>query len=319
MARRSKRTPRTRPHFGNWLIGLNVTVALVLGGWYLFQPETRQHEVRRLVENAFAQEKRVTVFDVVWDVWQLYYADSPVGKIAAGDKTFVYGGTPVFTGSSAPVPLRILKNQGYVTGYNDATGNPAWVAYHLRDLDTLRAPAPRPDKFEVDRRTVARISPEDYAGTGYDRGHLAPNYAIATRFGEAAQRETFLMSNITPQLHALNAGVWKELEMKIATSYPARYAEVWVFAGPIIGDNPARLRGGIVIPDAFYMIVIDEQEQKLRTLSLIVPQSAVSTKDLGGYVTSVAEIERRTHLDFFRELDDAAEAEVAAQHSSRVW
>jgi endonuclease G len=319
MVRHSKRSARSRFSPGKWFLQVNLGLALLLGGWYWFQPEARQHEVRHLVENAFAHNKRVSVVDVAWDVWQLYYADSATGKIAIGDKTFVYGGGPVFTGSAAATPQRVLTNRGYVCGYNDATGNPAWVAYHLRDMGTLPPATPRPDKFEVDRRTVARIVPEDYANTGYDRGHLAPNYAIATRFGEAAQRETFLMSNITPQRHALNAGVWKELEMKIATSYPARYGEVWVFAGPIFGPHPDKLRGGVLVPEAFYMIIVDEQEGKLRTLALLVPQQASSAKETNTYITTVDEIERRTQLDFFRELDDPSEAEIAQQRAGRVW
>ena len=301
------------------LVVLNVAVAGLLGGWFVFQPETRQREVRRLVENSFEHHKRVSALDVAWDLWQLYYADSATGRMASGDKAIVYGGAPR-PGSAANAPsFRVLINRGYAVGYSDALGNPVWVAYHVRDLAALPTPAARPDKFETDRRTAARVAPADYANSGYDRGHLAPNYAIATRYGTVAQRETFLMSNITPQLHSLNAGLWKELEQKIATSYPARYAEVWVIAGPVFGAAPKKLRGGVAVPDAFFLIVIDESEGQLRTLALIVPQEAATTDDPGRYVTSIDEIQRRTGLDFLTELDDVAEKQVEAQRATRVW
>ncbi len=320
MVRRSKRSSRrSLSRTGNWFLGLNLIVALILGGWYVAQPEVRQSEVRRLVGNAFEHDKHVSAFDVAWDVWQLYYAESATGQVAAGDKTIVYGGAPTLSGNMGAGTLRVLTNRGYVVGYSDAWGDPAWVAYHVRDLGKLSSPPPRPDKFEVDRRTAARVSPEDYSGSGYDRGHLAPNYAIATRFGEAAQQETFLMSNITPQLHSLNAGLWKELEMKIATSYPARYGEVWVFAGPIFGEHVKKLHGAVLVPEAFFMIVVDEQEGKLRTLALVIPQDAPPSGELASYLTSVAEIQRRTHLDFFRELDGATEHQVEQQQANRVW
>lgn len=302
-----------------WFIYVNLAVALLLGGWYLAQPAPRQQEVRRLVSATLARDKNVSPLDVAWDLWQLYYANPASGRIAAGDKTHLYGGAPAVTSGPNAALLRTLVNRGYVVGYNDARRNAAWAAYHVCDLPELAAPPPRPDTFAVDRRTVARVTPDAYTGSGYDRGHLAPNYAIATRYGAAAQEETFLMSNITPQRHALNAGLWKELEQKIATSYPARYQEVWALTGPIFGDQFSTLRSGVPIPDAFFLIVIDEHEGKLRTLSLIVPQETPPDADPGQFLTSIDEIERRTQLDFLVELDDASEAEVEQRPPPRMW
>jgi len=42
------------------------------------------------------------------------------------------------------------------------------------------------------------VTSHDYTGSGYNRGHCAPNYAIAVCYGAQAQLETFLMSNILP-------------------------------------------------------------------------------------------------------------------------
>ena len=127
------------------------------------------------------------------------------------------------------------------------------------------------------------------------------------------------MSNITPQRHALNAGLWKELEMKIATSYPARYGEVWVLAGPVFGTGTAKLRGGVLVPEAFFMIMVDENEGKLRTLAFIVPQEAPAEARPARYLTTIDEIQRRTGLDFLSELDDASERQVEQQRAERVW
>ena len=133
-------------------------------------------------------------------------------------------------------PARVLANTGYVVGYSDELGNPLWAAYRVRDAEPRPAP-PRPDEFAVDMRTVARIDPDTYSRSGYDRGHLAPNFVIATRYGTQAQRETFLMSNIVPQKHALNAGLWKELEQRIATSYPGRFGGLVLKSGSFIFDE----------------------------------------------------------------------------------
>lgn len=321
MARKSKRTSFSLFRWSTrWLVTLNVAAAVVLGGWYLLQPHARQAEVRRLVVNAFERDKRVSVLDVGWDLWQLYYADAAAGRIAAGDKAIVYGGAPRLAGSAAQNRnIRVLANRGYAVGYCDTIASPIWAAYRVQDLASLPQPAPRPEKFMVDRRTAARVTPEAYTGSGYDRGHLAPNYAIATRYGIKAQRETFLMSNITPQLHAFNAGVWRTLELKVATSYPARYGEVWVLTGPVFGAEPRQLRSGLMVPEAFFLIVVDEHEERLRTLGLIVPHEPDVGRDLSPYLVSIAEIERRTGLDFLSELDDASEQAIEQVRASRVW
>ncbi len=303
-----------------WIVVLNLAVGALLGGWYAFQPETRQVEVRRLVENTLARDKHVTFFDLAWDVWQLYYADSATGRVALGDKSIIYGGAPRLAAPAAGMgEVRVLTNRGYVVGYSDTLGNPLWAAYRVQDLPRIPTPAARPEKFEVDRRTSARVAPSAYSKSGYDRGHLAPNYAIATRHGEAAQRETFLMSNIAPQRHALNSGLWKELEMKIATSYPARYGEVWVIVGPVFGANPPKLRGGVAVPEAFFKIIVDENEGKLRTLALLVPQDAPAEADAARYLTTIEEIQRRTGLDFLSEIEDAAERQIEAARAGRLW
>lgn len=306
------------PSVLRWVLIANLCTAGLLGGWYVLQPAGRKAEVERLVENSFARDKNVSFLEIAWDVWQLYYADSARGRVAPGDKANVYGGAPRPRAADGE-ELRILTNRGYVVGYSERLRNPRWAAYHVRDLPRIPVPKPRPEKFEVDRRTASRVGSESYSGSGYDRGHMAPNYAIATRHGEAAQRETFLMSNITPQRHALNAGLWRELETRVATSWPARYGEVWVIVGPVFGANPRTLRGGVAVPEAFFMIIIDEQDGRLRTLAFLVPQDAPEGADPARYLTTIDEIERRTGLDFLPELDEQSQRAVESQRAARVW
>lgn len=285
----------------------------VLGGWYFFQPPARQQEVGRLVGNLLDSRKQITAFDVAWDLWQIYYSEDYVRGLPPGDKTHVYGGAPV----SASAPVRVLANTGYVVGYSDALGNPLWAAYKMTDL-TLGDTPPRPEEFSVDSRTVARIEPSVYSRSGYDRGHLAPNYAIATRYGRRAQEETFLMSNIMPQKHGLNAGLWKNLEQKIATNYPGRFGEVWVLAGPIFGAKPERLQRRVAVPEAFYMIIVDESDGRVRAQAFIFPQDATGDS-LDAYLASIDEIERRTGLNFLAELPDDAESALESRKVARVW
>lgn len=296
----------------------NIVLWGLVGGWYLFQPPERQEEVARLVTNAFDGRKQVTAFDVAADLWQLYYGQDFVAGVAPGDRTHVYGGAPRLHARLDAGTLRVLANTGYVVGYSDALGNPLWAAYRVPDANPVDAP-PRPDEFTLDIRTAARIEPGDYTRSGYDRGHLAPNFAIATRYGRRAQEETFLMSNIIPQKHALNAGLWQQLEQRIATAYPARFGEVWVIAGPVFGPRPERLRRRVAVPEACYMILVDESAGRVRTTAYLFPQTAPESRRLDDFLVAIDELERRTGLDFLSELPDAPEAALEARRAERTW
>ena len=305
------------------VLWLNIAILAVGAGWYFFQPAPRKAEVRLLVTNAFVDNKRVDFLDVAWDIYQLYYSpDFVAAPPPFGDRTHLYAGVPQFTlgGENAG---RFLSNKGYLVGYSDELSSPLWAAYRMKDISPLPDSGERPDNFEVDRRTIARVDSDAYTNTGYDRGHLAPNYGISTRYGDAAQRETFLMSNVMPQKHGLNAGLWKQLELRAATSYPARFGEIWVLCGPILPPTLTRLPGRSnsrpVIPEACYMILIDESDNRVRTLAFIFPQEPAPNTDLSHYLTTIDEIERRTDLDFLAALPDDAEAELESRPAARVW
>lgn len=306
---------------------VNLVLLAVLGGWYFMQPAARQAEVRLLVGNAFASNKRVSLLDVAGDIYRLYYSpDFVAAPPVAGDRSHLFAGAPRVAGEGDAIPAgRFLRNTGYLVGYGEDVGLPLWVGYRMKDVDPLPSPAERPEKFEVDTRTAARIDSEAYSGSGYDRGHLAPNYAIATRYGEKAQRETFLMSNIIPQKHGLNAGLWKQMELRAATSYPARFGEVWVLAGPVFKRPPGkRLAGrdgaaGPVVPEACYMILADESDGRVRTLAFLFPQEPAAGAKPEDFLTTIDEIERRTGLEFFAELPVEIEDAIEKKRATSVW
>jgi endonuclease G len=50
-----------------------------------------------------------------------------------------------------------------------------------------------------------------------------------------------------------------------------------------------------------------------------VPQEAAAQADPARYLTTIAEVEARTGLDFLAALEDAAEREVESRRAGRVW
>jgi endonuclease G len=238
------------------------------------------------------------------------------GKSFHGD--YLYAGTPhsrTWLLGSGP---HVFKNTGYIVGYDESKRNPAWVGYRVFKVADLVS-GERPSRFKVDERTSSQVRHDDYRHTGYDRGHMAPNYAIATRYGRQAQIDTFLMSNIVPQRPALNRGPWKDVEMSIARFYGQSCGEVWVLTGPIYGKDIDRLESGVAIPEAFFKIIVDEKDGNLRALAFIFSQESKRRQWPRRMLVSIDTVEQFSGLDFFRDLPDDIEDTLEAQTSTRLW
>lgn len=221
-------------------------------------------------------------------------------------------------------PWLHLFNPGYEVGYDDVERVPRWAAYKV--MRHSGEHGARPSGFRVDDRTRSKVRTEVYVRSGYDRGHMAPNYAMAVCHGEAAQRASFLMSNVVPQLHGLNAGLWKDLELRIAQRYTERYGEVWVTVGPVFDPAvPARRIGPIDtrvrVPDAFWLVVARRtSEGRLLAEALIVPHREIwRDQDLSRYLVSIDEVERVTGLDLFPGLPAETQAALESAPAPRVW
>ena len=299
--------------------GVIVLCVVLTLGWWVFQPRERKHEVAHLVSNYSQQHKQIKVTEVLWDVWTLYFRRPFVSTQAQAGEGPVFAGEPERT--SFPHDLRVLHNTAYTVGYCDDLDDPAWVCYRVFDVQGHVVPPKRPEGFFVDTRTAARVEPGDYTSSGYDRGHMAPNYAIGTRFGKQAQEETFLMSNVCPQRHRLNAGLWKDMETRIVDNYTGRYGQVWVIDGPVFGpeDRLRRLRNKVPVPEAFYMIVIQQHEGGVRAEGIVIDQEAPSSGSLDNYVVSIGDIEHRTGLNFFPKLEPQAQTQLENQSPAALW
>jgi endonuclease G, mitochondrial len=232
----------------------------------------------------------------------------------------IYAGLPRTPSFSLRNRMRVLENRGFTIGYSELRRNPLWVAYHARPIKRRREYR-RPEDFEVDTRTLARVSSRDYSRSGYQRGHLAPSWLIAQLYGREAQMQTFLMSNITPQKPNLNQKVWQRLEEVESDRFARWFDGVWVFTGPIFDDHIQHLRSGVEVPDAFYRIFVDEDPAGVpRVLAFVVPQTVRGDEPLDQFTATVDDIEARTSFDFLSTLEDVLEERIESTPAdSRHW
>lgn len=215
---------------------------------------------------------------------------------------------------------RVLRNDGFLVGWSDVRVSPLWVSYLLHEVEDPGA-GPRPG-FRRDWRALWPIAPDSYFGSGYDRGHLAPNYAIAAVHGKAAQRDTFLMSNMSPQRPELNRRLWQRLEEVVMDRFVPRFGTLQVITGPVFPasfrDNVLNRVGLVEVPEAFYKILVVPGEEP-RALAFLMPQGVAGDEPLDDFLVSIDELEARTGLDFFPQLPEAAAAALEAEVESAGW
>ncbi len=246
-----------------------------------------------------------------WDELALLGKDAEVVRVDGFRGDLAYAGFPVFG------EVTLLENRGYAVGYSESSRNPLWVAYRIFDVPELSYG--KRSSFRIDHRTRAKVRTSDYTHSGFDRGHMAPNYGIATRYGAEAQRETFLMSNVIPQTPYVNRRIWKDLEMRVAKRYGHFFGEVWVITGPIFDGHCRELESGIPIPSHYYKIVIDENNGKLRAMAFLVEQRCPPYTRIKTCLVSVDRIETLTGIDFFPELGKEAQAQLESEPATRLW
>lgn len=225
-------------------------------------------------------------------------------------------GLPTDLYPNSPHIGKLLKNIGYISCFSEKYGIPIWVAYITKypfAYDTVK----RPSEFITDYRVN---SPEhsDYTRSGYDRGHMAPNYAIGRTYGPEAQRETFYMTNIIPQRPKVNREQWRDLEQFIANDLANRYGTVLVFAGPIISENMPKTRNRVSVPSAMWMVVtVRRSNGEYITAGFIIPQQA-KNKDFRTYLVPVDTVEELTGLDFFPKLSDTQQHMLEAPKNTQL-
>lgn len=212
---------------------------------------------------------------------------------------------------------RVLRNDGFLVGWSDLRAEPLWVGYALHRVDNPRS-LPRPDRFSQDWRSLWPIRSDDYTGSGYDRGHLAPNYAMSVVNGRDGQADSFLMTNITPQRPKLNRQLWQRLEEAVIDDFVPHFGAVWVVAGPVFDGQWLHRVGFSQVPVAFYKIIVVPGKTP-RALAFLMPQNVSGNEPLDRYLVTVDEIEARTGLDFFPQLADDVEHRLEGHVDTAGW
>jgi endonuclease G len=153
-----------------------------------------------------------------------------------------------------------ICREAYLVAYDAPVKIPAYVAYTLLPQNALGC-FPRTNAFVADQSIPGGATPTDYAGTGYDKGHAAPDGDLS--WSQQVEYESFLMTNMYPQHGSLNRGIWKLLETSVRGWAVQRNQSYTIYVGAFYGQGDEFIGNGIIVPHGYYKIVINNQTNEI--------------------------------------------------------
>ena len=168
------------------------------------------------------------------------------------------------------------------------------------------------------------FSYDPFRGSGYDHGHICPS---ADRlYSKDANYQTFYLTNMQPQYHVFNAGIWEIMEGKLRSwIHQSSNTKDTLFvckggtidsvetAGGVKDPILTTLKNGLIVPKYFFMALLYKSKNgSYKALAFWVEHKNEdhSNDPLSKYVINIDELERRTGIDFFCNLPDDIEYEV---------
>ena len=193
-------------------------------------------------------------------------------------------------------PVEMICREAYLVGFDPASHIPEYVEWTLTPQAALGCVA-RSNAFAADQSVPGSAAPQDYAGTGYDKGHMAPDGDQS--WNQQVEFESFLMTNMSPQAPSLNRGTWKLLETSVRGWAVQIGHPFTVYAGNIYAPGDKTIGKGVVVPHALYKIVIDNTTGQVAgwVFPHVAPYPNLGT-DLTKYRVTIAQIQQLTGVTF---------------------
>ena len=225
--------------------------------------------------------------------------------------------------------------------FDKETRESRWVAYPLNN--SLIGSGSRSDAWAYDalissdyQQALLKSFPSThryYSNQVYDRGHQIPS---ADRLSYSANVTTFYMTNMTPQENGFNSGVWQKLETAVR-SYAGKCDTLYVVTGCVTSSASPSVTDyeghKIPVPTHYYKALLAKPvawnsgqggKKGYVAAAFYLPHiSSISASAYRSYRCSIDELEAKTGIDFFPNLErvigkeDAAEVE--AQTPSSWW
>ena len=215
----------------------------------------------------------------------------------------------------------VVHHTGYTLAYSTVTNCPQWVAWALTREETETKATERKDDFRADPNLphLNQLESNDYRKSGYDRGHMCP--AADMKWSTEAMSDCFYMSNICPQVPALNQKWWEHLE-RACRRWASQEGEIFICCGPVFEKGKQKRYIGnehqIRVPDAFFKVILSLQPHNEKAIAFIYRNTA-DRQTMEEAAVTVDQAEALTGYDFFPALEDELEARLEASADLRAW
>lgn len=208
----------------------------------------------------------------------------------------------------------VVKRDGFAFSYAEEFEQSEWVAYTLSSIDFSNRDFKRPFFIEDPKVNSHSADWRNYKNSGYDKGHLCP--AGDRKSSYKAFEETFFTSNISPQRHEFNDGVWNRLEQKVRY-WSKKYDGLYVITGGVLSEQLKTIgKEHVAVPNYFYKVLMTKDGKKM--IGFLVPNEG-SNKALYEFVVDVDTIEKMTGIDFFPKLPDVLENKLEKKSDYKDW
>lgn len=194
------------------------------------------------------------------------------------------------------VKVQSICRSGYYVAYDANNKIPAYVIWTLEPKNALGCIA-RTNAFVSDQSIKDGASPNDYVGTGYDKGHAAPDGDLS--YDQQIEYESFLMTNMYPQAGSLNRGIWKLLETSVRGWAVQNNQSYTIYTGAIYDSNDKTIGKGVRVPHGYYKVVIDDNTSEVAAWQFphIAPYPNLGN-DLTKFRTPISKIEANAGVKF---------------------
>ena len=211
---------------------------------------------------------------------------------------------------------QLVKHDYYSLSYNESYEQAEWVAYHLKKEYVKNKDYQRPFFIEDPSVTTKSADWRKYKNSNYDKGHLCP--AGDMEFSRKAYDATFFTSNISPQDKKFNSGIWNRLEQKVRY-WAVKYDGVYVVTGGVLNDRLKTIgKEQVAVPEYFYKIIARKDKSGYKVIAFLMANRP-SEDPLYEFVVSVDQIEKRTGINFFHQLNDTLEQKLESTSDYKAW
>lgn len=250
--------------------------------------------------------------------------DKPTAPLAIPDKEEKSGtdASASFDSTTFSLPLgskgQVVDNGCYTICYVEAFEQPSWTSYVLDGRPMMKIK--RDDhRFQEDKAiTTGSAELGDYRNSGYDRGHLVP--AADMKRSSDCYEKSFLLSNISPQNHEFNTGLWRRLEESVR-KWAKKKVPIQIVSGPILKKGLKKSIGKetkIPVPEEYYKVIVHRGPKGYQAVGFLMPNKD-SDLSVEKFAVSVAQVEQRTGLDFNSALADSLEKSVENNYDLKYW